>query len=318
MYAVSKTSLLRGLASFLACVATTLVLTRSPARAQSAGIETQTTVPGIVLTMSFEIPLNTTSAGLPTGTFVKATVTVNNPTAISFVNQPMVMRFGQKPDQILGVDDGTGRVGVVDPATGAWYHTIATIAANSSTTYTVTYGKLCAGRWAFAVRVGEKVMTQMVQWAGTNDVRCPGDESVNPQPASFYQLPWPSSIVMVTATASTTSTTTTINPFPVTSTVAAASTGLSGSSPGPTSSIRPGVPTSTLLSLDRLPSTVPTTLRTTTTSKSGSTARTTTTVVFCKTVGGKRYCAPKSSAYKPGQKKAIEVKPTPPTPKKKK
>ena len=329
MTAVHKPVLLRGVASLVAFAALVVGVAQNSASAQSSHIETQaqtpTTVPGLVITMSFEIPLSTTSAGLPTGTFVKATVTVTNPAPVTLVNQPMVLRFGQKPDQILGVDDGTGKVGVIDPATGAWYHTIATIAANSSTTYSVTYGKLCAGRWAFAARVGDRLTNQFVQWAGQSDARCVGDETTNPQPAAFYQLPWPSSIAipataLTVATSSTTSTTststtttttsTTINPLLSTTSVPP----LPGGPTTSTSSTRPGATSTTLLSLDKIPSTVPSTTRSTTTRPTS--LRTTTTVLFCKTVGGKRYCAPKSSIYKPGQKKSTEVKSTKPTKKK--
>ena len=35
----------------------------------------------------------------------------------------------------------------------------------------------------------------------------------------------------------------------------------------------------------------------------------TTVVTICKTIGGKRYCGPSSSVYKPGQKKAVLSKP---------
>ncbi len=315
MTAVHKPVLLRGLASFVSAVALLVGISQNSALAQSSLIEAQaqppTTIPGLVITMSFEIPLATTSAGLPTGTFVKATVTVTNPASVSLVNQPMILRFGQKPDQILGVDDGTGKVGVIDQATGAWYHTIATIPGNSSTTYTVTYGKLCAGRWAFAARVGDKVTSQFAQWAGQSDARCVGDETTNPQPASFYQLPWPSSIVAPSTSTSTT-TSTTINPLLTTTTGST----LAGGSTTSTSSTRPGATTTTLLSLDKMTTTVPSSGRTTTTRVSK--LRTTTTVLFCKTVGGKRYCAPKSSAYKPGQKKAKEVTPKPTKPPKKK
>ena len=319
MTAVHKPVLLRGLASFIAAAALIVGISQNTASAQSTFIDTQTqpptTVPGLVITMSFDIPLTATSAGLPTGTFIKASITVTNPAPVSLVNQQMVVRFGQKPDQILSVDDGTGKVGVIDPSTGAWYHTIATIGANSTTTYTITYGKLCAGRWSFAARVGEKTTSQFVQWAGLSDLRCVGDETTNPQPPSFYQLPWPSSIAVptVTSTTSTSTTTTTFNPLlPATT-----GTTLPGGSTTSTSSTRPGATTTTLLSLDKLPANSSTTRSKTT---KVSTGRTTTTVLFCKTVGGKRYCAPKSSAYKPGQKKATEVAPktTKPTIKKKK
>ena len=321
MTAVHKPVLLRGVASLVAFAALVAGVTQNSASAQSSLIEAQaptpTTVPGLVITMSFEIPLSTTSAGLPTGTFVKATVTVTNPAPVTLVNQPMVLRFGQKPDQILGVDDGTGKVGVIDPATGAWYHTIATIAANSSTTYSVTYGKLCAGRWAFAARVGDRLTNQFVQWAGQSDARCPGDETTNPQPASFYQLPWPSSIAVpataltgATTTTTTTTTSTTINPLLSTT----SGPQLLGGSSTSTSSTRPGATSTTLLSLDKIPSTLPSTTRTTTTRPTS--LRTTTTVLYCRTVGGKRYCAPKSSIYKPGQKKSTVVKSTKPTRKK--
>ena len=68
MTAVHKPVLLRGVASFVAFAALVVGVAQNSASAQSSLIEAQaptpTTVPGLVITMSFEIPLSTTSAGL--------------------------------------------------------------------------------------------------------------------------------------------------------------------------------------------------------------------------------------------------------------
>ena len=67
--------------------------------------------------------------------------------------------------------------------------------------------------------------------------------------------------------------------------------------------------TPTLIQLTLSTAATTTTKAPTTTTIPKSTTTKPGTVILCKTVGGKRYCAPKSSAYKEGQKKAIEIKP---------
>ena len=320
------------------CFATATV----PASAALAGADqlpptsttTTTVVPGLVVTMSFEIPLNTTSAGLPTGTAVKATVVVTNPASVSFTNVPMVLRFGQKPDQIVSVDDGTGKVGVIDGMTGAWFHTIASIPATSVTTYTVTYAKLCTGRWAFAARVADKAASQFVQWAGQTDPRCVGDESINPQPVSFYQLTWPPSA----STNSTSTTTTTTSSVPIGGSVSGATTTTLATA-STTTALKPAVavvaPTTTVAGARPVaPSTTAVSLERTTTTTAGSTTTTrvpapssssakpdfaagrpTTTLLYCRTIGGTRSCGPKAATFTP--KKPLNSKPVA-KPKKKK
>jgi hypothetical protein len=353
MSSVRKPSPSRCLAALVACVATAGSVARVPASAASVRTQSQTptttttttVAPSLVLTMSFEIPINTTSAGLPTGTSVKATVTVNNPSAVTFTNQSMVLRFGQKPDLILSVDDGTGKVGVMDRETGAWYHTIASIAPNSITTYTVTYAKVCAGRWAFAARVGEKITSQFVQWAGNSDIRCLADETTNPQPPSFYQLPWPPSVVSPSTTTTTLASGSAVIAGQTASTSTSTSTTLASSATSTsrppsasTSTIsvlptRPGAVSTVVAPVEHPSSTTTTTtmVTTTTTAASRSTVTTTTkavpyltsratttTLLYCRTVAGTRSCGPKPASFKPVKKAQSEVKTTTTKNKKKK
>jgi hypothetical protein len=222
---------------------------------------------------------------------------------------PIVVRFGLPPSVIQNVTESGAAVGVIDQKSGAWYHTIPSIGEGRSITYLINWYAGCAGRWPLAARVGERRVSTVVTFAGQSLQNCPPDESASPAPPSFYELLWPATPVATTTTVSpsalptaptsvgATSTTTTIagaTPGSSTSTIA-------GSSPAPTPPTTPAKP-------------VPTTRQPTTT-RPRIPKPTTSVEVVCKTVGGRRYCGPKSSAVKKGAPKPREVKP--PTTKKK-
>ena len=273
-----------------------------------------------------EVPAGFTTQNLPTLTNQRVIVTVVNSGTAAVVNQQIVVRLGAKPDAIVSVSDGIANVGVIDAATGGWYHTIPSIAAGATATYALTWLKICPGRWPLAVRVADKSASISAQWVGPADARCGPDEVTSPQSASFYQLAWPPTALGATSTT-----------LPPGATLAPGATLV----PGATTTVVITVPgLTTVPSATTIPSATTTTIAGAVTTKAGgvtqpsliqltlSTAATTTTkpagtttivrkptttkpgtVILCKTVGGKRYCAPKSSAYKEGQKKSVEVKP---------
>lgn len=272
-----------------------------------------------------EVPTGFTSQNLPTQTNQRVIVTVVNSGTAAVLNQQIVVRLGAKPDAIVSVSDGIANVGVIDATTGAWYHTMPSIAAGATATYALTWLKICPGRWPLAVRVADKSASISAQWVGPADARCGPDEAANPQPAAFYQLAWPPTALSVTTTTALLPGTT-LAPG---ATLAGATTTAVITVPGlttiPSATTIPGATTTTIVGAVTTkpggvtqPSLIQLTLSTaaTTTTKPASTttiAKSTTTkagtVILCKTVGGKRYCAPKSSAYKEGQKKSVEVKP---------
>ena len=259
----------------------------------------------IVITL--EVPSGSSLSNLPTGTGQRVFIQVTNPTgAVALTNQQFVVRFASKPDVISSVNDGAGAIGLIDPVTGAWYHTIAQLPAGATVTYSLSAFKFCPGRWPIAARVGDKVSVVYASWVGQPDARCGADETVSPAPASYYALAWPTPPggLPIVPPASPTST----SP----STTSTAPAGGSTTVPGavvPTTV--PGAPRPSLINLTLNASTTTTTTTTTSTTirpRAGSGP--TTTLLFCKTVGGKSYCAPKFSIYKPGQKKIVELKKT--------
>lgn len=326
---------------FAAIAGLTLVFgTLSAISPQSAGAQSA----ALTVNMSLEVPAGTTQLNLPTFSPGRLIVQVANTGTTAVVNQPMVMRIAHQPDVILTVSDGTGNVGIVDQASGAWYHTVALIPAGAQATYVLTFVKYCPGRWSIAVRIGDRLASSVAQWTGPADPRCGADELVNPPSPSFYQLPWPptspTSTVPSTIVSPSSTVTLPANSSGVATTIAGSSGTTRNPSAPPTliqltlgqSTASTSTPTSTTAStastvaLGATSSTVfgASTTRpgsstipasTTSTTRSGPT---TTVVIFCKTVSGKRYCAPLSSTYKPGQKKATELKPTTTKKKKKK
>ena len=275
-------------------VVASLAMVASPtsSQAQSAA--------ALSIVITPEVPSGASLSNLPTGTGQRVFIQVTNPSgAVALANQQFVVRFASKPDVISSVNDGVGVIGLVDQVSGAWYHTIAQLPPGATVTYSVSAFKFCPGRWPIAARVGDKVSVVFASWVGQADARCGADETVSPAVASFYALAWPSSVggLPIVPPANSTSTT-------------AAPVGASTTVPGvvaPTTV--PGAPRPSLINLTLSASTT-TTTTTSTTIRPRAGAGPTTTVLFCKTVGGKSYCAPKFSVYKPGQKKIVELKKT--------
>ena len=273
-----------------------------------------------------EVPAGFTTQNLPTQTNQRVIVTVVNSGTAAVLNQQIVVRLGARPDAIVSVSDGIANVGVMDATTGAWYHTIPSIAAGATATYALTWLKICPGRWPLAVRVADKSASISAQWVGPADARCGPDEVTSPQSASFYQLAWPPTALGATTTTSLLpgatlapgatlvpgATTTAVITVPGLTTVPVATTvaGATTTTIAGAVTTRPGgvtQPSLIQLTLSTAASTTTKPASTTTIAKSTTTKPG--TVILCKTVGGKRYCAPKSSAYKEGQKKSVEVKP---------
>jgi hypothetical protein len=297
---------------------------------------TSTTLPGASLALVMEPVTGNTGISLTAPNAMRTSVVITNETKVPLTNQQMVVRFGVKPDFINSVIDSSGPVGLIDATTGAWFHTIAAIQPGERVTYSVNWFKLCPGKWPMAVRVGDRQVSSTVQWSGTsNDSRCPADESTNPQPSSFYALSWPSSISPTTPTTATgvvviPSTVASIPPSSIAipaTTVATAVTTTSVPPISTTTALRPSTTLVTSSTIQSLPgpttpsATAPTTTRLAgpTTTRAGLPSISTTTIsarsngptttLFCKTIGGNKYCGPKSSAYKEGQEKAQELKP---------
>ena len=285
-------------------VVASLALVASPqsSQAQSAA--------ALSIVITPEVPSGASLSTLPTGTGQRVFIQVTNPPgAVALTNQQFVVRFASKPDVISSVNDGVGLIGLIDPVTGAWYHTIAQLPSGATVTYSVSAFKFCPGRWPIAARVGDKLSVVLASWVGQPDARCGADETVSPAPASFYALAWPSpsgGLPIVPPANSTT--TTAVVPSGSSTTVpgAVVPTTVPGAV-APTTV--PGAPRPSLINLTLNASTTTTTTSTTsTTIRPRAGAGPTTTVLFCKTVGGKSYCAPKFSIYKPGQKKIVEIK----------
>ena len=261
-----------------------------------------------------EVPAGFSTQNLPTQATQRVIVTVVNSGTAAVVNVQIVVRLGNKPDSIIGVSDGLANVGVLDLTSGAWYHTIASIAAGATATFTLSWVKICPGRWPLAVRVADKLASISAQWVGPADPRCGPDELASPQPPSFYQLAWPPTAPVATTTTALApgATTTALITVPGATTIPGVSTTTilgagSTTTAATTSTTKLGVtqPSLIQLTLSTSSTTAPkpsTTVPKSTTTKPG-------TVILCKTVGGHRYCAPKSSTYKEGQKKSVEVKP---------
>jgi hypothetical protein len=225
---------------------------------------------------------------------------------------PIVVRFPPNPSIIQTVTESGAQVGVIDQKTGVWYHTIPTLGEGRSITFVINWYSGCQGRWPLAARVGERRASTVVQFVGQSLANCPPDETAAPAQPSYYDLPWP---------ASSTTTTTTVSPSaPPVAPTTAPFTSLPGSIVGGSTSVATTVPgqsvaptssTTTTTTIARPPVT-----RAATVPRSTVPRPTTSVEIVCKTVGGRRYCGPKSSVIKPGQQKPREVKP--PTTKKKK
>ena len=280
----------------------------SPVGAQTAA--------SVSIVISPEVPAGASISTLPTNVGQRLFVQVTNNGSVALTNQQFVVRLAQKPDLISAVNDGAGNVGLIDAVTGAWYHTIAQLPPGVTFTYSVSALKYCAGRWPIAARVGDKVAVSYASWIGQPDTRCTADETASPATSTYYSLTWPATGVppIVPPATSTVvpgiTTTTTLVPGPTTTT-----TTILGSVGATTTTTIVGTkPTLINLTLTATTTTT-TTIAPSTTTVAGTKASAkgsapTTTILFCKTVGGKRYCAPKYSVYKPGQKKVVEKKAT--------
>lgn len=296
----------------LGAVVSGLVVASAALLGPAAPVGAQTAA-SVSIVIAPEVPAGASISTLPTNVGQRIFVQITNSGSVALTNQQFVVRLAQKPDLISAVNDGAGNVGLIDPGTGAWYHTIAQLPPGVTLTYSVSALKYCAGRWPIAARVGEKVAIAYASWVGPPDTRCVADETASPAPASYYSLVWPANGVppIVPPATSTVvpgiTTTTALVPGQTTTTMigsvgATTTTTIAGAKP-------------TLINLTLTASTTTTTIAPSATTVVGNKApgrgsAPTTTILFCKTVGGKRYCAPKYSVYKPGQKKVVEKKAT--------
>lgn len=204
----------------------------------------------------------------------------------------IVVKFGSAPSVIQSVTESGQAVGVVDQKTSSWYHTVPSIGEGRSITYVVNWYAGCAGRWPLAARVGERRVSTVVTYAGQSLQGCPPDETASPAPPSYYDLVWPPSAGAPT-TPSTTLTPSSALPTAPTLPTTVPPGGVATTIPGNSSTTTIAKPVTTRR---------PTTRR--------ATKPTTTVEIVCKTVSGRRYCGPKSTAIKPGAQKPREVKPT--------
>ncbi len=271
----------------LLLVATGLVFT--PARAQTSGLDIRIT----------------------SGTTIRATgglltaVSVVNTGSEPLTNVQLVVRVPALPAFIQNVTEGSAplvdsvnRAGVIDERTGLWYHTVVSIPVGVSVHFNVNWFNPCVGRWPFAARASDRRTFTSFQFSGGTLGTCGPDDVALPTPASWFDLPWPPSIV---ATTTTTSTTIPGGTGGVLLPTVPGATAVPGASTAPAAS--------------SVPSTVavPTTKANATTVKPRPTTTrrpATTLEIVCKTIGGRRYCGPKSSALKPGQAKPRAVPPT--------
>jgi hypothetical protein len=269
-------------------------------------------------TSALDVRITTQSTNRPTGGLITAVTVANIGTDVQS-NVQLVVRIPGLPALIQDVlqaatpfaDSGT-RVGVIEDKTGYWYHTIASVPPGSSVTYNVNWFNVCPGRWPFAARANQVRVSASFQFTGNPTPGCGPDDVAAPTAATWFELPWPPSVAATTSTTSTTLTpgvTTTI-PGAVTSTIPGAP--IATLPPAPTA---PGASSTVASTSTTVAPPKPTTTRRPTT-KPKITKPPTTLEIVCKTVAGRRYCGPKSSALKPGQKKPRDVKP--PTTKKKK
>lgn len=299
------------LAGLVALIGAATLLPPSPAPAQT---------PGVSISINPIVPPGQSPATLPAGAQIVNFV-ISNPTPTIQINQQAVIRVALPPAYIVNVTDGTASFGTIDNRTAVWYGLVPSLAPNSSLTLTMTWFQPCPGRWPVAARFGDRTTSLTLGFVGPSDAKCPPDETVAPQGSTYYALPWPPTTQSTGATTTTaviipSLTTTVPGQIPTVTTPGAATTTL----PGATVTTQPLVATSTtLLRLGPTTTalvtpvqpgqttTVPPGQTTTTVKK--KTTPTTTTVIICKTISGRRYCGPSSSAYKPGQAKAIESKP---------
>lgn len=268
------------------------VLAVSSAGIWSSGPASAQTVAGLDLRF-VQLDANI-AAPLPTGGQLTQLIVQNIGPALG--PTPIVLRFPPAPNVIQVVSENANLIGVIDPKTGVWYHTLSSLGEGRSITFLVNWYAACAGKWPLVARVGERRVSVVVQFVGQSLQNCGPDEVAAPTPAAYYDLPWPPT--------PTTTTTTTIVPSTVPgSSITPSSIGGSVPStiPGSTVLGSPNPSTTPAVPITRPPTTRPPTTK--------SRKPTTTVEIVCKTVGSRRYCGPKSSALKPGAPKPREVKP---------
>ena len=263
----------------------------SPSTTTALPGPTTTVAPLANIVVSTEIPNGFSRSDLPLGA-QKAVITISNPGLATKFNEQMVVRFGARPDTMYFVRDANGSVGVIDGTSGLWFHTIAVLPPNTPVTYTVTWNKVCPGRWPLGVRVGDSVSWQVPQWIGASPVGvgCQADETAKPTEAP-YPLGWPNNFPAPAAIApavvpsTTVPTVGTVAPTRTTTTIGTGTTGTTGTIGTSTSgSTSLGAPTSTVVqptTTISAPAAVPTVRP--------SSPRPTTMLV-CRTVNGKRTC----------------------------
>jgi hypothetical protein len=284
-------------------------------------------LPADAQTTPIELRVVVQSATRSVGGLITSIQVVNNG-AESLTNVQLVVRIPNLPAVIQAVTqttapfvDSNNRVGVIDEKSGVWYHTIASVPVGTTgLTFNVNWFNPCAGRWPIAARANDRRTFSLIQFTGIGAANCGLDDQASPTPSSWYELPWPPSAPLPTTpgasstlgtipSASTSSSavlpTTTV--FGATSTIAVPSTIPGATAPTTT----PAVTTAPVAPTTRVTTIAPTTLKRVTVPKPTTTKRPSTTLeIVCKTVGGKRYCGPKSSALKPGQKKPKSVPPS--------
>ena len=320
-----------------------------------APVEAQTTPVELV----FVLPAGSNATQLPLGA-QSFQLQVKNVSAAAVTSVQVVVRVPPPPAYVVSVTESGNAIGLVDNRSGFWYHTIAQIAPSSTVTLAVSWQMACPGKWPITARVGTTKAAIAPTWVGPPNSQCGPDENASPAPASYYELPWPPSVVGAAPTASpstttilgqvvattaplgvpaatvfgattttlvsllATSTTANIQPIgAVTSTTLPIAVVTAATSTTKAVAVTaPSVTTTTEPLVEIAPDTTATTVKKSTSSKSssksasssktssGTGSKTSTTVItICKTIGGKRYCGPASSVYKPGQKKAVESKP---------
>ncbi len=272
-----------------ALLAFTTGLVVSPARAQS---------------INLDVRINSGTTLRSTGGVITAVSVVNTGTD-ALTNVQLVVRVPGAPALIQNVTETSAplvesinRAGVIDERTGLWYHTIASIPAGGSAHFNVNWFNPCVGRWPFAARAADRRTFTSFQFSGGTLSNCGPDDVASPTLASWFELPWPPSIVTTTTSTTTSSSTTVVGGGVLLPTVPGSA--VPGASTVPAST---PAPSSVVTSFPR--STTTTKARPSTTRKPPTTLE-----IVCKTVGGRRYCGPKSSALKPGQAKPKAVPPT--------
>ncbi len=268
------------------------------------------TTPAPAQTSGLDVRITTQATNRPVGGLITA-VTVANIGTDVLSNVQLVVRIPGPPALVQDVllvptafADSGQRAGVIEDKTGYWYHTIASISPGGTVTFNVNWYTPCPGRWPFAARANQVRVSASFQFTGIQAAGCGPDDVASPTAASWFELPWPPSVSTTSLVPSSTS----LVPGATNSTIPGPST---PTVPSPTVSTLPPSPTAPGGSTTSVaaPTVKPTTtVRPTTRPK--VTKPPTTLEIVCKTVAGRRYCGPKSSALKPGQKKPRAVPPS--------